>query len=537
VQVAEALDYAHQQGVVHRDIKPSNLLLDTRGAVWVTDFGLAKADDSDELTTPGDVVGTVRYMAPERFQGVTEARSDVYSLGATLYEMLTLRPPFDDADRLHLIDRVTNEDPLPPRKHDGLIPRDLETIVLKAIDKDPRRRFHSAGELADELRLFLADRPLQIRRSSWQERLWRWCRRNPLVATMCCCIALLGLMLIVGGWWNARSLRKERDVAVANEERAEAAEKDATQKLYRSYIEQARGGRFSGQPGQRIKGLELLAKAARINPTLELRNEAIACLAMPDLRRVRTVETGGASDREVAFDPSLERYVYCDERGGISLRRLSDNQEIRRLQAAGRAEWPRFSPDGRYLVTEIEHRPRPRLRLWDLDSDAPGPSPAWETTNEGSVVDFAFTANGKQVVVVREAGSVTLCASATGEVLKQLAVEVRGDWGHPRLAFHPDGRKLATIGSEGKSLRFIDLETGESLKTLEPEGRLETMVWGGTGRFIAAGADDYRIYVWDTVTGQLQAMLAGHQNAIVQLAFIRNGQFLVSGSWDGTWRV
>jgi serine/threonine protein kinase/WD40 repeat protein len=540
VQVAEALDYAHRQGVIHRDIKPSNLLLDTRGTVWVTDFGLAKAADTDELTTPGDIVGTVRYMAPERFRGVTEARSDVYSLGATLYEMLTLRPPFEDADRLRLIDRVTNEDPLPPRKHDGLIPRDLETIVLKATDKDPRERFHSAAQLAEELRLFLADRPLQIRRSSRRERVWRWCRRNPLVAGMCCCITMLGLMLIVGGWWNAHSLRKERDVAVANEERAEAAEREATEKLYQSYIDQARAGRFSGQPGQRFKGLELLAKAARINPTLELRNEAIACLVMPDLRRVRTLETGDATEKmAVGFDSRLERYVYCDERGGISLRRVSDNQEIRKLRAPSRVEWPHFSPDGRFLVAE--ETKHPRVWLWDLDGNPAGPSPAWEVSKDGDgdvvSINHAFTPDGKKVVVVRKDGSATLCTSATGEVLQQLRVTARLEPGGWKAAFHPDGRQLAAIANGGKSLIIIDLETGKTVKTFEPESRLWLLAWGGDGRFIAASAGDYRIYVWDTLTGRLQSVLGAHQNGLSRLLFIRNGQFVVSASWDGTSRL
>src|SRR5262249_43126144 len=125
VQVAEALAHAHQQGIVHRDIKPSNLLLDTHGMVWVTDFGLAKATDADDLTNTGEIVGTLRYMAPERFQGVTDARGDVYGLGATLYEMVTLRPPFNDSDRLGLMRRVTHEAPVPPRKFDRSIPRDL----------------------------------------------------------------------------------------------------------------------------------------------------------------------------------------------------------------------------------------------------------------------------------------------------------------------------------------------------------------------------------------------------------------------------
>src|SRR5262249_37635124 len=133
VQVAEALAYANGQGILHRDVKPSNLLLDTRGTVWVTDFGLAKAADSEDLTHTGDIVGTVRYLAPERFRGQADARGDVYALGLTLYELLTLRPAFDEADRNQLIAQVLHAGPPRPRQLCPDVPRDLETIVLKAM--------------------------------------------------------------------------------------------------------------------------------------------------------------------------------------------------------------------------------------------------------------------------------------------------------------------------------------------------------------------------------------------------------------------
>src|SRR5262249_7219444 len=144
VQVADALAHAAGQGVLHRDIKPSNLLLDDTGNVWVTDFGLAKAaSDSDDLTHTGDVVRTLRYMAPERFSGLGDVRSDVYSLGLTLYEMLALRPAFDEANRNRLIKQVMHDEPVRPRKLNPAVPRDLETVVLKAIARDPAQRYQT----------------------------------------------------------------------------------------------------------------------------------------------------------------------------------------------------------------------------------------------------------------------------------------------------------------------------------------------------------------------------------------------------------
>ncbi len=177
-QAASALVHAHARGVIHRDIKPSNLLLDTDGVVWVTDFGLAKAED-DGLTQTGDVLGTIRYMAPERFLGQADARSDVYALGLTLYELLLLRPAFDSPNRLALIEQVRSVDPPRPRSIDPRIPLDLETIVLKAVEKDAKARYASADAMSEDLRRFLADEPIQARQVSTTERYWRWARRTP----------------------------------------------------------------------------------------------------------------------------------------------------------------------------------------------------------------------------------------------------------------------------------------------------------------------------------------------------------------------
>ena len=219
VQAAEAIAYAHQHKVLHRDIKPSNLLLDLQGTVWVTDFGLAKAEGTDVLTQAGDIVGTLRYIAPERFRGEADARSDVYALGLTLYEMLALEPAFAAEERARLIDGILHAEPAHPRQLDPRIPRDLETIVLKAMDKDPRGRYSSADALADDLRRFLAGEPIRARRSSSAERAWKWCRRYPLLAGLAAAVfvLLLGVVtiLLVA---NQRISGKQRVIDRANRE-------------------------------------------------------------------------------------------------------------------------------------------------------------------------------------------------------------------------------------------------------------------------------------------------------------------------------
>lgn len=219
VQVAEALDHAASQGVLHRDIKPSNLLLDAHGTVWVTDFGLAKTLDEDELTQTGDIVGTLRYMAPERLKGTSDVRSDLYGLGLTLYELLALRPAFPEKDRHELLRQVVEQEPPRLDRLDPKIPRDLVTIVEKASAKRPADRYFTARAMADDLRRYLDDRPINARRTGQVERAWRWCKRNRAVASLIFLVALLavgasGLALLEQNTRRAAS-RAERQRSAA----------------------------------------------------------------------------------------------------------------------------------------------------------------------------------------------------------------------------------------------------------------------------------------------------------------------------------
>ena len=219
IQVAEALEYAHRHGVLHRDIKPANLILDTDDNVWVTDFGLAKLD-TDDLTKTGDIVGTLRYMAPERFDGLADPRSDIYSLGLTLYELCTLRCAFENG-RGTLVKDVADSSVIPPRKLDESIPADLETIILKAIDAQPERRYQNAAALADDLELFLADRPIQARRITAAERLWRLCRRNPVTAALTASSLLLLLTVAIGSTLAAIRIGRQSAELITQNERVE----------------------------------------------------------------------------------------------------------------------------------------------------------------------------------------------------------------------------------------------------------------------------------------------------------------------------
>lgn len=232
-QAAEALEYAHQQGIVHRDIKPANLLIDFRGSVWITDFGLAHFHDAPGLTQTGDILGTIRYMSPEQASGqrvVLDHRTDIYSLAATFYELLTLRPLFAGRTRHSLLADVLNRDPRSPRSIDRRIPQELELILLKALSKNPADRYVSAQDLADDLHRFLRDEPIHAKRPSVVELARKWSRRHPSFVAACVLVMFLSLVGSLVTNWLVTKANDRTKVALAQEQlRAEEAEKSFRQ--------------------------------------------------------------------------------------------------------------------------------------------------------------------------------------------------------------------------------------------------------------------------------------------------------------------
>ncbi len=228
-QVADALAHAHAQGIVHRDIKPSNILIDARGSAWVADFGLAKADDAASLTETGDVLGTLRYMPPEAFEGKSGPRSDLYSLGLTLYELIALRPAFNEPDRARLIRAVTEGEPPRLQQHRPDVPRDLETIVRKATEREPSHRYATAAAMAEDLHRFLDDRPIMARPIGELEKLWRWCRRNPLPAGLAAAfVTALAVGAAGSAYYALREGRANAELSVTNAELTRANERVRT---------------------------------------------------------------------------------------------------------------------------------------------------------------------------------------------------------------------------------------------------------------------------------------------------------------------
>ena len=533
VQVAEALAYAHQQGVLHRDIKPSNLLLDIENRVWVADFGLAKSTDSDELTQPGDVVGTLQYMAPERFDRVCDHRSDVYGLGVTLYELLTRQPAFSASDRARLVQLIATAEPIAPRKLEPGIPRDLETIVLKAIDKDPETRFQSATELAEDLRHYLADRPVNARRTPPWEKFWRWCRRNPVVSTLSISLGMLMIAVAAGSAIFAAKFDDEKRAAQDAWIAEQAARENAIERLWESYYAQAQAGRHSRQAGQSFDVLAALTEAARIRPDLSLRNEAIAYLAKPDFRTER--QWDGIRFRHIRmlpdvvdFDTELEQYAREDLEGVVSVRRVSDDAELFRLPAVGkRVVEVRFSPGARYLAVEYVLDTGYEVHVWELTTQR-RVLQVLDTVGMGNV---AFNPDETLIAFGQWDGTTSLFNLSSGETV----VQFEGEPSPIAVRFDEGGQRLAITRWGGQITQTWDVTTRELIYS-SPSGHGASCVsWRPDGRVLAASGNGV-LYLYDLAAGDHSVVNARHDYP-QSVAFHPDAQLLVTSGLDGMTRL
>jgi serine/threonine protein kinase/WD40 repeat protein len=524
MQVAEALAYAHQQGVLHRDIKPSNLLLDLQGTVWVTDFGLAKAEGADDLTQPGDIVGTIRFMAPERFDGRSLPQSDVYSLGLTLYELLTLQPAFDDTNKGRLIDKVLHEPPLPPRKIDPHVPRDLETIVLKCLAKEPAERYATAEVLAEDLRRFLADRPIRARRSTWRERTWRWCRRNPSVAVMLASVALLLTVIAAGGIVMSLSLR--------------SALKDARNRQADALVGQAHGIRYSRRPGQRFEALAALQQAADIGRELgqppewfdRLRNEAIGALALPDIHFTRAWDGFPPGTRLAEVSHDFELYARTTMQGACSIRRIADDVEVAQLPELGEAAVANFGP-GRLLLLKGESSLR--YQLWDLS----GPDPIKRLDRRPRSGGGRFGQDGRSFVWNYDDGSLEVFAADTGERRHHLAPGAITK--NLCSVLHPTEPIVANLSDNYKMIEVRDLRSGAVLASVTLPWRCGGWgAWSPDGRMLAVSrycSGLVHLYAFDSSAPSLRLIraLEAPGNGGTSVQFNQSGDRVVTRGWNG----
>lgn len=551
-QVAEAIEHAHQNGVIHRDLKPTNILIDPSGRPHVADFGLAKHDaGGGTLTMEGEVLGTPAYMAPEQARGDghrVDGRSDLYSLGVILYQLLTGELPFRGTTAM-VLDQVLREEPRPPRRLNDRVPRDLETICLKAMAKEPDRRYPTAQAMEQDLVRFQEGRPILARPVGRLERLGIAARRRPSVAVLALAVTLSTTIGVAGVVWQWR--------------RAETARQRLELNYYARVIALAEGELAANDSGRAATLLDdcpvsrrgwewhyLSHRAHGRSPTVaQLGSPGFGIAFAPDGRRIATATGSGAVElREgveappmrlqghadpahgVAFDPSGRRLVSSGGDGTIRVWDVPSGRPIRVIPADEEGVWGiAFSPDGRWIASAGGDG---TVRLWDAET---GSAVRSLVGHRDRVWDVAFSPDGRWLASASRDGTARLWDPRSGRLARRFAGTPQGPL--QALAFRPDGRKLA-VGDTGGMVLVWDLRDGALEHELEAgKDPIYALCYSPDGRRLATPGDRSTVKLWDAETGQELFSLRGHADTVWGLRFSPNGQRLASASLDGTQRV
>ncbi|MCG3127867.1 MAG: Serine/threonine-protein kinase PknD [Phycisphaerae bacterium] len=535
--ICEAVNAAHLRGVIHRDLKPGNVRIDNEGAPHILDFGLAKVAASDAeaaaMTMTGQFVGSLPWASPEQAEGAPgklDVRTDVYSLGVILYQMLTGRFPYEVIGNMRdVLDRIMRAAPIRPRDIRREISDELETIVLKCLSKERERRYQSAGELGRDVERYLRGEPIEAKRDSLGYLLRKQLRRHRLTLLVGAAFLLLLFCFSITSWTLYLDAQRRGAQAARAAQRAERAEHQATNRLRDAYLAQARARRVADSPGRRFESLQALRQAAELRPTLELRNEAIACMALCDVQVERTFPRPRRAGA-VAFTDQLDRYAIGTLDGEITIHSTEGHQEQVRLDGPGlEVHVLRFSSDGRHLAVKYHTDRTVACWVWDIESGEPRLQMDTDDFREA----MAVAADGRYAALGLRTGGVTLYGLPSGEAWKTIGVT--GDAAF--VAFHPSGRMLAVCGFGDPPVSVWDVDSEQCLASMNAPAGVYHVAWSADGRRLAGACKDRNVYLWDARTGRLEMTFAGHRHDARFVWITEYDDLLLSRGWDNTLRL